>query len=417
MKISIINLGCPKNLVDGEKLIDSATKGGSSFSKDPKKADLIIVNTCSFIEEAKRESIREILKALSYKKEVIVTGCMVNRYEKELREEFPEVKAFINSFEIEKINEYLNIEKPKEIERFLMTPKSYAYLKIAEGCNKKCSFCAIPLIKGSFKSFKRDDILKEAKLLEEKGVKEVILVSQDSLYFGKDTKESLLDLLKELEKMSFEFIRILYLYPSYLEKDLISFIDDSPKVVSYFDIPTQHVSDKVLKSMRRGYTKKDLLSTIELILKLSKNKRPVLRTTFIIGYPEETEKEFEELIDFVKEGYFDYVGGFIYSHEENTHAYSLGDKISKEEKQRRFNIFESTCIENNEKKAKTFLEKSYKAIVDKVSNKEIYARAYFQAPDIDGLIILKKEPGIKEGDVINVKLYENIGVDLLGELS
>ncbi len=398
MKINFVNLGCPKNLVDSENLIGFFKKENISSYQ---KADAVVINTCGFIEQAKRESIEHILRAIEDGKRVLVTGCLVYRYKKELQKEIPEAIFFENIKELE------GIELLEENKRFLTT-KHYAYLKIAEGCNRKCSFCAIPSIRGTHRSKPIDELVEEAKYLKENGVKELIIVSQDTLYYQEDNSfKSIIKLLEALEKLDFPWIRLMYLYPNSISKELIDFIDNSKSIVPYFDIPLQHISDNVLRSMRRGYTKKDVYRLLEYINTM-KSKKPILRSSFIVGYPTEERDDFEELLSFIEEKIFHFVGVFEYSHEEGTHAYHLEDKIPKEEKQRRYSEVFNLSQDILEEKNRSLIGEEVEILIEKKDK----ARAFFQAPDIDGIAILDI-PSSKTGVIKKAKVIGNIGPDLL----
>ncbi|MFN3599407.1 MAG: 30S ribosomal protein S12 methylthiotransferase RimO, partial [Aquificaceae bacterium] len=335
MKVGVISLGCAKNLVDTEVLLGKLKAGGAKLVNDPKKADVIVINTCGFIEPAKLEAIETILE-FAQRKKVIVMGCLVQRYKEELQREIPEVKAYFGTESWDQIVDFLGLRKWEDSKRVITTPKSYAYLKISEGCNRLCSFCAIPLIRGKHRSKPMEEILKEARQLAHEGIKELCIVSQDTTYYGRDLYggNHLEKLLEELEKIEgIKWIRLLYLYPTEIEDSLLEYVAKSEKVVPYFDIPLQHISTPVLKSMRRGYDEAFIRRLIEKIRK--RLPQAVLRTTFIVGYPTETRDDYKKLISFVSEGHFHWVGVFTYYREEGTHAYSLGDPIEEEEKERR----------------------------------------------------------------------------------
>ncbi|MFP3159034.1 MAG: MiaB/RimO family radical SAM methylthiotransferase [Hydrogenobaculum sp.] len=401
MKINFINLGCPKNLVDSENIMGFFKKENiSSYHK----ADTVVINTCGFIEQAKRESIEEILKAINDGKKVLVTGCLVYRYKEELQKEIPEAIFFENIKDLEGIE---LLQTPKR----QITTKHYAYLKIAEGCNRKCSFCAIPNIRGNHRSKSIEELTQEATYLKEKGVKELVIVSQDTLYYQEDNSfKSIIKLLEALEKLDFPWIRLMYLYPNSISKDLIDYIDNSKSVLPYFDIPLQHISDNVLKNMRRGYTKKDVFRLLEQINAM-KHKKPILRSSFIVGYPTEEQKDFEELLDFINEKHFHFVGVFEYSHEEGTYAYQLEDKIPKEEKQRRYKEVFNLSQEILEEKNSALVGQEIDILIEKKDR----ARAFFQAPEIDGIAILES-PSPKTGIIKKAKVIASIGTDLLVDI-
>jgi len=424
-KIGIITLGCSKNTVDSERLISQLMLNKFDISTDPGKLDTVIINTCGFIEAAKEESINTILSAVELKKagklkKVIVTGCLSQRYKEELIKEIPEVDVFFGTEDYEGILKNLGGDLKYELlgEREISTPKHYAYLKISEGCDNPCSFCAIPIIRGKHKSIPMNNLVEETKLLAAKGVKELVVIGQDTTDYGKDIygKRNLAELLTRLSEVSgIEWIRLLYAYPSHFPDDVIDVMANNPKICKYLDMPLQHISDKVLKSMRRGITAG---RTKKLIHKL-REKIPgiTLRTTFIVGYPNETEKEFDELCEFVKEVKFDRIGAFTYSIEENTHSFSLGDPLSSEEKEERMaNLME---IQNgiSFKKNKSLIGKKIRVIVDRLENNNYFARSEKDAPEVDGDIIIPKgKMKIEIGRFYNVKITNCSDYDLSAKI-
>ncbi|WP_448583457.1 30S ribosomal protein S12 methylthiotransferase RimO [Thermocrinis sp.] len=420
LKVGIISLGCSKNLVDTEILLGKLKSVNVEFVTDPKKADTIIINTCGFINPAKEEAIDYILEYAGNKR-VIVMGCLVERYKQELMKEIPEVTAYFGTESWDEILEFLGLEKVKETKRILTTPKSYAYLKISEGCNRLCSFCAIPQIRGKYRSKPIEDIVEEAKWIAQQGVKEICLVSQDTTYYGRDLygKGAIIKLLKELEKIEgINWIRLLYLYPTDVNSDLISYIANSSKVLPYFDIPLQHVSNRVLKSMRRGYDKNFVEKLVDSIL--YKIPEAVLRTSFIVGYPTESLEDFQELLEFVEKGYFHWVGVFSYSAEDGTPAEVLGDKVSYEEKERRKNILYEVQNQIIQRKNKELLGKKFRMLVDGYDEDlgiVPVGRLWFQAPEVDGICYLETELEVKEGDFVTVLVKDFKEQDLLVEFA
>ncbi len=422
MKIGLISLGCSKNLVDSEVLLAKLKSAGAELTPNMEEADCLIINTCGFIEDAKRESIDTILEAIDTGKRVLVMGCLVERYRRELEKELPEVEAFFGTQSWDQILKHLQL-KPKysTSHRLLTTPKSYAYLKIAEGCNRLCSFCAIPKIRGRHTSRPVEELVLEAKDLAERGVKEINIISQDTTYYGKDLYKEfkLIDLLRELEKIEgIEWIRLLYLYPTEVSDELISYMKNSQKVVPYFDMPIQHISTSVLKSMRRGYDESFIRNLVEKI----KRELPhaVLRTTLIVGYPTESEEDFKKLRDFISEGHFHWLGVFTYSPEEDTHAYPLGDPIPKEEKEARREELMLIQREVTSKKNRELVGKRLKVLIDGYSEEFFFVpkgRAYFQAPEVDGVIYVETEDRtLHSGDLVEVEITQATDYDLGGIL-
>jgi ribosomal protein S12 methylthiotransferase len=420
-KIGIITLGCSKNTVDSERLINQLKLNNFDISGNPEKSDTIIINTCGFIEAAKEESINTILSAVELKKagklkKVIVTGCLSQRYKEDLIKEIPEVDVFFGTEDYEGIVKNLGGNLKYELlgERVLSTPKHYAYLKISEGCDNPCSFCAIPIIRGTHKSKPMEELIEESSFLASKGVKELVIIGQDTTDYGKDIygKRNLAELLNKLSEIKgIEWIRLLYAYPSHFPDDLFDVMQNNPKVCKYIDMPLQHISDNVLKSMRRGITSG---RTRKLIEDLRKRIPGItLRTTFIVGYPTETEKDFEELCNFVQETEFDRIGAFTYSIEENTHAYKLGDTLTHEEKEERLaNLME---IQNgiSFKKNKLLIGQELRVIIDRMEDGNYYARSEKDAPEVDGDIIIKHgREKLNIGRFYNVKITAGSDYDL-----
>ncbi len=418
LRIGVISLGCSKNLVDTEVLLGKLKSAGAKLVDDPRKANTIIINTCGFINPAKEEAIDYILEYAENKK-VIVMGCLVERYKEELKKEIPEVQAYFGTESWDQILEFLGLRNVEKVQRLLTTPMSYAYLKISEGCNRLCSFCAIPSIRGKYRSRTLEDLVEEAKWIADSGVKELCLVSQDTTYYGRDLygKHALLKLLEKLEGIEgIEWIRLLYLYPTDINDGLIDYIKNSSKVLPYFDVPLQHISDKVLRSMRRGYGKDFVEDLVERVF--SKIPNAVLRTSFIVGYPEEDAKDFEELVKFVQKGYFHWVGVFSYSQEDGTFAEPLGDPIPEGEKERRKELIYQVQSEVIEEKHTELLGKNFKMLVDGY-DEEVgivpVGRLWFQAPEVDGLCYLEAERVVKEGEMLRVVVKDYREQDLLVE--
>jgi len=425
-KISVITLGCSKNTVDSERLMSQLKLNKFDLIDDPNQADSVIINTCGFIEAAKEESINAILSAIEMKKQgklnkVVVAGCLSERYMNDLRLEIPEVDAFFGTEAYEGIVSEFGGNLKYELlgERILTTPKHFAYLKISEGCDNPCSFCAIPLMRGKHKTKPMNELLAEAKLLALQGVKELILIGQDTTDYGIDLygKRNLAELLHKLSEISgIEWIRLLYVYPSHFPDDLINEIASNPKICRYIDIPLQHISDNVLKSMRRGISQR---KTKELLYTL-KERIPglTLRTTFIVGYPNETEKEFEELCTFIRDIKFDRLGVFTYSVEENTPSFILGDPISPEVKEERKVTLMEIQKEISREKNNSFIGKEIKIIVDSLEGDYYIGRSERDAPEVDGEILINaKDHNLNIGNFYNVEIYDSNEYDLIGNLA
>lgn len=424
-KVNLVSLGCSKNLVDSEVLLRQFQLNGLEIINNSRKADYIVINTCGFINDAKDESIRAILEAIDLKKsgkvkKVIVMGCLSERYKSELVEEIPEVDAYFGVTDFKGVLNELGLDLKKELlgERLITTPKHFAYLKISEGCDNPCSFCAIPLMRGKHQSKPIELILSEAKYLADNGAKELILIAQDSTYYGLDiygTRE-LARLLRELTKIDgIEWIRLLYAFPAKFPEDILDVIDGEEKICKYIDIPFQHISDKILKSMQRGVTKRRTYELIELIR--SKIPEVAIRTTLIVGYPEEGENEFQELLDFVQEMKFDRLGVFTYSQEENTKAFELGDpipqKVKEERKKEILRIQQEISHQKNIEK----IGKRFKVLIDeKITEKVYLGRTQWDAPEVDNSVIVNSENEIEPGKFYEVEIDDALEFDLAGQV-
>ncbi|MGB9779356.1 30S ribosomal protein S12 methylthiotransferase RimO [Caldanaerobacter sp.] len=432
--VGLISLGCPKNSVDSEKMLFLLKENGYNIVSDERKADIIIVNTCAFIEDAKKESIETIIQMGQLKKKrlkyLIATGCLSERYNKELMKELPELDAVIGTgdfTEIVKVIEKLkrgekvlkyghpDLLKDEGISRVLTTPPYYAYLKIAEGCSNACSFCIIPKLRGKYRSRKIEDILKEAEELVKRGVKELILIAQDTTKYGIDLykKPVLPELLRELAKIEgVKWIRLLYAYPDSVTDELIEEIKKNEKVVKYIDIPLQHSSESVLRRMNRGTTRDKIE---EVISKLRSIPGMVIRTTFIVGFPGETEEEFENLKRFLIDKRFERVGVFTYSREEGTKAYYMKPQIKRSVKLKRqrelMEIQQKISYEFNFSKIGSRLEVMIEGFEDGI----YYGRSYMDAPEIDGIVYVKSNKKLLPGDFISVTIKDAFEYDLLGE--
>lgn len=424
-KIGLISLGCAKNLVDSEMILGMLNQSKFEIVNTVEDSDVIIVNTCGFIEESKKESIENILDVCKYGKKVVVVGCLVERYLNELKESIPEVDLWVPIREYSKLNEKLEtllegekIQPLNPFVRMLSTPSYMAYLRISEGCNNCCAYCAIPLIRGSFRSRPFFDVIEEAKLLKESGIKELVLISQDTTRYGSDLKEkkTIVDLLQEVEKLGFYSIRLLYLYPDEIEDDLIEYIAHSKSVAPYFDIPLQHASNSVLKGMLRRGSKEDYIALINKI----RNKIPhaVLRTTYIVGFPGETDDDFVELVKFTKDIGFDHMGAFKYSREDHTKADKYENQVDEKLKVSRLHFIMDTQKKISYKKNKEHIGEIMEGIVveAKPDHKQYLLRSYWNAPDdIDGKISFHSEKELKTGDIVKVKITSAFVYDLYGE--
>lgn len=427
-KVKLITLGCSKNLVDSEFILAQLKSNDIEIVEDEDLAENVIINTCGFIEEAKQESINTILKAVSRKnsgklKGVYVAGCLSDRYKSDLEKDIPEVDMYFGATDkpqtlIGILNE-LGVDYKNNLvgERSQTTPKHFSYLKISEGCDNPCSFCAIPIMRGVHKSKPLQEIVTEAQKLASKGVKELIIIGQDTTYWGFDIdrRRRISEVLKAISEINgIEWIRLMYAYPSRFPEDLIDVIRDLNNVCKYIDIPIQHISDNVLKSMRRGITKSNLIGLLE---KLRRNIPGLaLRTTLITGYPDETEKDFEELVDFVKEFRFDRLGVFTYSHEDDTFAAKLPDRIPRKEKLSRQKQLLDVQKEISHANNRNMIGKDLKILIDRKENDQYVGRSYLDAPEIDQEVFVGGE-NLVIGDFVNVKVYDAEEFDLFAEAS
>lgn len=431
MKLGLISLGCAKNLIDSELFLGVAKKYGLEITNHIKTADIIVVNTCGFIESAKKEAIDTILDITENKKGkiVIAMGCLVERYLHDLKESIPEVDIYIPIRDYNHIDELFakitnsKLSYPFDYQnRVLTTLPHSAYLRISEGCNNCCSYCAIPLIRGPFKSRKFDSLIDETKSLIQKGVKEITLIGQDTTRYGTDLNEGkrLPDLLHTISQINgVEIVRVLYLYPDEITDDLIEEIASNPKIANYFDIPIQHASDKILSLMNRRGDKAFLK---QLILKIrNKVANPIIRTTLIVGFPGESAEDFQELQDFVEEIRFDRLGVFTYSDEENTKGFEMLPKIPQDIMDKRLDIIMKIQKKISKEINDSYIGQSYQAIVDQYDiKKEAYiVRNYAYAPDdVDGNIYIytKKLETINPGDRIHIKITNANYYDLIGKI-
>ncbi len=415
-KIGFISLGCSKNLVDTEMMIGYYKENGYEIVNNPEEAEILVINTCGFIESAKQEAIDTILEMVDYKnkkcQKLVVTGCLVERYKDELEKELPEVDLFISIKEYDQIFKKLDYMK-----RTITTGENYAYLRIADGCSNYCTYCAIPYIRGPLKSRTIEDILEEAKRLEKEGYKEIILIAQDTARYGMDIygESKLVELLKELVKLNFKWIRFLYAYPEMITDELIEVVAENEKICNYFDIPIQHISDTVLKRMGR---KSDGTSIRNCIAKIRQRiPNAIIRTSLIVGFPGEKESDFEELYNFVKETKFNRLGVFKFSPEDGTPAIKLKEQIPEERKEERYDIIMSLQQEISKENNKKNIGKKLNCIIDGVTEDgEMYiTRSYMDVPEEDGIVFVKKEKEHQVGDFIEVVVKEAFEYDLVAD--
>ena len=423
-KINVVTLGCSKNLYDSEVLI-SQLKANNKNVVHEGDGNIVVINTCGFIDNAKQQSIDTILEYSDKKNQgkidkLYVTGCLSERYKDDLEKEIPDVDKYFGTTDLPHLLKHLRADYKSELigERFLSTPKNYAYLKISEGCDRKCSFCAIPLMRGKHKSRSIEDIVHEAKKMASQGVKELILIAQELTYYGLDLykERSISKLLKKIcDLEGIEWVRLHYAYPSGFPNELIDTIKNEEKICNYLDIPLQHISDEILKSMRRGSTK---LKTNNLITNLRKQIPEIsIRTTLIVGYPGETKTHFKELCDWVKEMKFERLGCFKYSHEENTHAYNLVDDVTEIEKQRRLekimSIQKEISRELNQKK----IGNEIRCLIDRFESGYYIGRSEYDSPDVDNNILIKSDHiHLRIGEFYNVIIDDASDYDLFGSI-
>tara|TARA_S200000501_G_scaffold31369_1_gene26384 strand:- start:4119 stop:5420 length:1302 start_codon:yes stop_codon:yes gene_type:complete len=424
-KINVITLGCSKNVYDSEILMGQLKSNNIDVVHE-KEGNIVVINTCGFIDNAKQQSIDTILENVKKKNEgkidkVFVTGCLSERYKPDLKKEIPDVDEYFGTTEMPTLLKHLGADYKNELigERLLTTPKNYAYLKISEGCDRPCSFCAIPLMRGKHKSVLIEDLVKEATKLANKGIKELILIAQDSTYYGLDIygKRALSDLLKKLVKVEgIDWIRLHYAFPNGFPMDVLETIKSEPKICNYIDIPLQHISDKILKSMKRG-------SSMEKINKLLNDFRRIvpgiaIRTTLIVGYPGETPEDFALLKQWVKDIKFDRLGCFTYSHEENTGAHQLIDDVSQKEKNERQNqimeIQSQISWELNQSK----IGKTFKVLIDRKRGNYYVGRTQFDSPDVDNEVLIDSNSNfLRVGEYVNAKITEASDFDLYADVN
>ena len=424
-KINVITLGCSKNTYDSEVLIGQLKSNNKNVVHE-EEGNIVVINTCGFIDNAKQQSIDTILENVKKKNEglidkVFVTGCLSERYKPDLKKEIPDVDEYFGTTEMPSLLKHLGADYKHELigERLLTTPKNYAYLKISEGCDRPCSFCAIPLMRGKHKSVSIEDLVSQAKILAEKGIKELILIAQDSTYYGIDLygTRSLSKLLKELVKVDgIEWIRLHYAFPNGFPVDVLEVINSEPKICNYIDIPLQHISNKILKSMKRGAS----MEKINDLLQMFRDKVPeiAIRTTLIVGYPGETNEDYELLKEWVKNTKFDRLGCFTYSHEENTGAYKLIDDVPQKIKNERLNeimeIQSQISWELNQKK----IGKKFKVLIDRKRGNYYVGRTQYDSPDVDNEVLIQADTNfLRVGEFVDVKIIEASDFDLYAEVS
>ncbi len=422
--INVVTLGCSKNVYDSEVLMGQLKASGKDVVHE-EKGNIVVINTCGFINNAKEESINTILDFMQKKEEgevdkVFVTGCLSERYKPDLQKEIPNVDAYFGTTELPSLLKALGADYKHELigERLTTTPKNYAYLKIAEGCDRPCSFCAIPLMRGKHKSTPIKDIIIEAEKLAAKGVKELILIAQDLTYYGLDLykKRNLAELLEALVKVEgIEWIRLHYAFPTGFPMDVLDVMKREPKICNYLDIPLQHISDDILKSMRRGTNKEKTTKLLQEFRKAVPNM--TIRTTLIVGYPGETEAHFQELKDWVRDMRFERLGCFTYSHEENTHAYLLEDDVPKDVKQQRANAIMELQSQISWELNQEKIGQEFKVVVDRKEGNYFVGRTEFDSPDVDNEVLIDATKiYLKTGEFTRVKITDAADFDLYGEV-
>lgn len=425
-KVNIVTLGCSKNVVDSEVLLTQLKGNGIDATHESRKddANVVVINTCGFIDNAKQESIDTILRYVDAKEEgivekVYVTGCLSQRYKDDLEKEIPDVDAWFGTRDLSRLLKTLNANYKQELvgERILTNPSHYAYLKISEGCDRPCSFCAIPLMRGGHVSRPIEELVKEAKNLAKNGTRELLLIAQDSTYYGLDLykKRNLAELLKNLSDVEgIDWIRLHYAFPGGFPMDVLDVMRERENICKYLDIPLQHGSTRQLQLMRRGITREkteELLHTI-------REKVPgiAIRTTLIAGHPGETEEDFQEMLSFVERSRFDRLGVFTYSHEENTHSHTMNDDVPDDVKQERMDaimeVQQGISLELNQAK----IGKTFKVLIDRKEGGEFFGRTEFDSPEVDNEVIIKSKDYLRTGDFVNVKINAATEFDLTGNV-
>ena len=420
--INVITLGCSKNIYDSEVLMGQL-KGSGKNVVHQKEGNIVVINTCGFIDNAKEESVNTILEQIQNKEsgkvdEVYVTGCLSERYMPDLKKEIPQVDEYFGTSDLPQLLKVLGADYKHELvgERILTTPKHFAYLKIAEGCDRPCSFCAIPLMRGKHRSTPIEELVQQTKCLVKDGVKELILIAQDLTYYGLDiyNKRRLADLLRALALVSgIEWIRLHYAFPTGFPEDVLEVIRTEPKICNYLDIPLQHIANPILKSMRRGTTQEKTTS----LLNKFRLQVPgiILRTSLIIGYPGETESDFEILKAWVKEMRFERLGCFTYSHEENTHAHLLEDNVPAQVKQKRLNEIMEIQSQISWEHNQMCLGKKFRCLIDRKEGVNFVGRTFMDSPDVDNEVLVDASKYyLKQGDFVNIEIIDATDYDLIG---
>lgn len=421
--IGVISLGCSKNLVDTERMLGMLKSAGHTFTEQPETADVLIVNTCGFIESAKQESINTILEMAQYKKTgrcktLVMTGCLSERYREDLSDALPEVDIFLGVREYEKLPALLGAGAHAVCgsERVLTTPPYRAFLRIGDGCNNRCTYCAIPLIRGALHSVPMEDLVLEAEHLAEGGVTELTVIAQDTSGYGKDLYDTpqLIPLLQRLAKIdALHWIRVLYTYPDTVTPELIRVLHDTPKLVPYLDMPLQHINDALLARMNRRGSKAHICRVLDTIRETAPDF--ILRTTMMVGFPGETDAQFEELLSFLRDYPFDRVGAFSFSPEEGTKAAALPDQIAEAVKQERLAALLSQQQAISKKKNLARIGTVAEVLIEGSDKKHTFGRSYAEAPDVDGRVILPYNASLHAGDYTSVRFTQALEYDMIGE--
>lgn len=420
--INVITLGCSKNVYDSEVLMGQLRASDKKVVHQ-EEGNIVVINTCGFIDNAKEESVNTILEQVKNKEagkidKVYVTGCLSERYKPDLQKEIPQVDEYFGTTDLPQLLKVLGADYKHELvgERILTTPKHFAYLKVSEGCDRPCSFCAIPLMRGSHRSTPIEEVVKQARQLAKEGVKELMLIAQDLTYYGLDLykERKLADLLLALVAVEgIEWIRLHYAFPTGFPENVLEVMREQPKVCNYLDIPLQHIADPILKSMRRGTTKEKTTN----LLKKFRNEVPgiILRTSLIVGYPGETEEDFETLKNWVKEMRFERLGCFTYSHEENTHAHQLKDDVTEQVKQERSNAIMEIQSQISWEHNQSCVGKTYRCLIDRKEGENYVGRTFMDSPDVDNEVLVNATTHyLKQGEFVDLLITEASDFDLIG---